>query len=111
MFYESIIDESRSIIDNSLCIIDDSGSIIDESRSIIDDSRSIFIDPRVMLQLVALLTIIINDCHIFIVQATGGNPIEKLRNVPQEEDLRELGFCSFYRLLTWPKIPQLTSQV
>jgi hypothetical protein len=39
------------------------------SMSIIDDSTSIVDDFRVMLQLVASLTSVINDRHIFIVQA------------------------------------------
>ncbi len=38
-------------------------------KSIIDDSTSIIDDFRVMLQLVASLTIVINDRHISIVQA------------------------------------------
>jgi hypothetical protein len=55
----------------SRSMIDDSRSIIDDSKSIIDDSRSIFDDSRATLQLVASLTIIIHDHHIFIVQLNG----------------------------------------
>jgi len=36
---------------------------------IIDDSTSIIDDFRVMFLLVASLTIVVNDCHISIVQA------------------------------------------
>ncbi len=36
---------------------------------LIDDSRSIIDNSKVMLQLVASFTIVIYNCHIFIVQA------------------------------------------
>jgi hypothetical protein len=40
------------------------------SGIIIDDSRSVIDDYIVMLQLVVSFTIIIYDCHIFIILAT-----------------------------------------
>jgi hypothetical protein len=49
-----------------------SRTVIDKSRSIFDDSRIVIDDStRVMLQLVVSFMIIIYNCHIFIVQATG----------------------------------------
>jgi hypothetical protein len=48
-----------------------SRTVIDKSRSIFDDSRIVIDDSRVMLQLVVSFMIIIYNCHIFKVQATG----------------------------------------
>jgi hypothetical protein len=48
-------------------------------RSVIDDSRSIIDESRVMLQLLVSLTIVIYNCHIFMVQANGvpyENPLQ-----------------------------------
>ncbi len=52
-------------------IIDGFRSKADDPRSITDDSRSIIDDSRLVLQLMASFMILICDCHIFIVQATG----------------------------------------
>ncbi len=71
MFSNSVIDNSRGVIDNSRSVIDKSRSVIDNSRSVTDNSRSVIDNSRVMLQHVASFTIVIYNCHMFIVQARG----------------------------------------
>jgi hypothetical protein len=56
----------RHVLASTLNIINYTSRIVDASRSVNDDSR-------VMLQIVASLTIIIYNCNIFIVQATSFN--------------------------------------
>jgi len=52
-------------------VIDDSRSVNDDSRSVIDESRITIDNSRVTLNLVASFTIVIYNCHIFMVQARG----------------------------------------
>ncbi len=59
--------------------------INDASRSV-NDASFITLGSRVMLQIVASLTIVIYNCNMFIVQVTGANFINSSPPVTDDPD-------------------------